>query len=309
MSSSAYYKLMVFSILTLLLASCGSKKSAVSHTTKSAQDDVIEYGKKYLNKPYRYAGKGPNSFDCSGYTSFVFRKFGYNLNSSSAGQARQGEAINKRENLTIGDLVFFEGSRRNGRVGHVGIVNEIAKNGRFTFIHSSTSNGVIISSSEEPYYRSRYLRGGRIIKETPRPERNPQREEETAIAAKNNIKPHEQVVYKETNDGFVVVNSVTGELLKDQQVISTKQTPKPVKKKEEDDKNKKQKSEIRQTAIRGTEETLVKPLNRSTHKVKPGETLYSIAKKLNCSVEQLKKWNPEIESNAIQAGDKLDLYI
>ena len=157
MSYSFYYKLIVLSILAsilaLLLTGCGSKKSAVSHTATTEQHEVVEYGKQYLNKPYRYAGKGPNSFDCSGYTSFVFRKFGYKLNSSSAGQARQGKAINNRGELEIGDLVFFEGNRRNGRVGHVGIVNEIAENGRFTFIHSSTSNGIIISSSEEPYYR------------------------------------------------------------------------------------------------------------------------------------------------------------
>ena len=69
----------------------------------------------------------------------------------------------KKEDLAIGDLVFFEGRSRNGRVGHVGIVTEIYPNNNFKFIHSSTTNGVIISSSTEPYYSSRYLRGGRVI--------------------------------------------------------------------------------------------------------------------------------------------------
>ena len=313
MSSSSYYKLLVFSILAVLLASCGSKKSVVSHQTKAVQHDVVEYGKKYLHTPYRYAARGPSSFDCSGYTSFVFRKFGYNLNPSSAGQARQGEAINKTSELEVGDLVFFEGNSRNGRVGHVGIVSDIHKNGRFKFIHASTSNGVIISSSEEPYYRSRYLRGGRVIKDIPKKQhRLPTEEnatEESVIAESNYIKAQEHVVYKETADGFVAVNSVTGKPIKDEQAVSSEQPSKPVKKKEEeDDKEKKQKSEIRQSAIRATEETLATPLNKSTHKVKPGETLYSIAKKHNCSVEQLNMWNPEIENNVIQAGDELDIY-
>ena len=308
MSSSPYYKLIVFSILALLLASCGSKKSAVSHQAKSVQHDIVEYAEKYLNTPYRYAGRGPNSFDCSGFTSFVFRKFGYNLNSSSAGQARQGEAINRKNDLAIGDLVFFEGNSRNGRVGHVGIVSNIRKGGRFNFIHASTSNGVITSSSEDPYYTSRYLRGGRVIKDIP--EKQQELKTEESVTAENNyIKAQEHVVYKETDDGFIAINTKTGNPIEGELTVSPEQPSKPVKKKEEeDDKEKKQKSEIRQTAIRGSEETLVTPPNKAIHKVKPGETLYSIAKKHNCCVEQLKKWNPEIENNAIQAGDKLDIY-
>ena len=307
MSSSSYYKLLVFSILALLLASCGSKKSAVTSQTKSVQHDVVEYGKRYLNTPYRYAASGPSSFDCSGYTSFVFRKFGYNLNASSAGQARQGEAINSTSELEVGDLVFFEGNSRNGRVGHVGIVSDIRKGGKFKFIHASTSNGVIISSSDEPYYRTRYLRGGRVIKDIPKKQLEPTKEE-NATAENNYTKAQEHVVYKETDDGFVTVSSVTGKPVKSEQNVIPEQQSKPVKKKEEDNKEKEKKSEIRQTAIRGTEETLVTPPSKAIHKVKPGETLYSIAKKHNCSVEQLKRWNPEIENNEIQAGDELDIY-
>lgn len=311
MSSSSYYKLIVFSILALLWASCGSKKSVVSDKTKLTQHDVVEYGKKYLNTPYRYAGKGPNSFDCSGYTSFVFKRFGYNLHASSAGQARQGEAINSKKELQIGDLVFFEGNSRNGRVGHVGIVSDTHKNGRFSFIHASTSYGVIISSSEEPYYRARYLRGGRVIKDIQRKQQEPI--EESAIADNNHIKVQDNIVYKETDEGFVAINKTTGKPLEGAVAVSPEQASKPVKtkekeKQEEEEKKKKQKSEIRQTAIRGSEETLVTPPNRITHKVKPGETLYSITKKYNCSVEELKRWNPTIENNTIQAGERLDLY-
>ena len=68
--------------------------------------------------------------------------------------------------FTSRDLVFFEGQKRNGKVGHVGIVTEIGSGGEFKFIHASTNNGVIISASTEPYYASRYLRGGRVLKET-----------------------------------------------------------------------------------------------------------------------------------------------
>lgn len=147
-----------------ILASCGVGRSTVSTKKNvSIQDELIEYGLRFLGKPYRYAGKGPNTFDCSGYTSFVFKKFGYNLNSSSSEQDRQVASIHRKQDLNKGDLVFFEGRTHNGRVEHVGIVTDVKPNGEFEFIHASTASGVIISKSTEPYYDSRYLRGGRVI--------------------------------------------------------------------------------------------------------------------------------------------------
>lgn len=84
-------------------------------------DSLINYGKLFLNTPYRYGAGGTAHFDCSGFTSHVFRNFGYNLQRSSADQANQFPEIAKSQ-LQPGDLVFFNGRRRNGRVGHVGIV-------------------------------------------------------------------------------------------------------------------------------------------------------------------------------------------
>ncbi|MBP1664051.1 MAG: hypothetical protein H6Q19_1191 [Bacteroidetes bacterium] len=126
------------------------------------KDSVINYGKIYLSLPYRYGGTTPKGFDCSGFTSHVYGNFGINLNRSSRDQACQFPEVNK-ENLQTGDLVFFEGHRHNGVVGHVGIVTETKPNGEFNFIHSSIKRGVTISSSEEQYYASRYVKGGRVM--------------------------------------------------------------------------------------------------------------------------------------------------
>ena len=307
MSTSFYYKTIIFSTLALLLASCGSKKSTVVDRHKSAQSDVIEYGMKYLNTPYRYAGKGPSSFDCSGYTSFVFRKFGYKLNPSSAGQARQGETIRRKDDLQVGDLVFFEGRSHNGRVGHVGIVSDISKKGQFNFIHASTSNGVIITSSEEPYYKARYLRGGRVLKDIPRKPKEPIKEESKQTENKY-AKAQEHVTYKETDDGFVAIHTAKSKPLKEDTAVSTEQSSKPVKSKKEEDKKKNNNGEIRQFAVTATEEPILSPTSRIRYKVKPGETLFSISRKHNCSVEQLQKWNPDVENNIIKAGDLIDIY-
>ena len=118
------------------MVSCGVRKQSVSPISKTdgAQSEIIDYGMKHLNKPYRYAGKGPSSFDCSGFTSFVFKEFGYRLSTSSSGQAKQVPSINRKEDLRVGDLVFFEGRAHNGRVGHVGIVKEV-----FLFVKQKTA--------------------------------------------------------------------------------------------------------------------------------------------------------------------------
>ncbi len=313
MTSSSYYKSILFTLLVLALASCGAKKSTVTDKNARLQKEIIDYSKKYLHKPYRYAGKGPYSFDCSGYTSFVFSKFGYKLNSSSAGQARQGTAINKKEELQVGDLVFFEGRSLNGRVGHVGIVSDIGKKGQFKFIHASTSNGVIITSSEEPYYRTRYLRGGRILKDIPKIPKEPETEESTLVE-NNYAKAKENVTYKETDDGFVTIHTGASSPAKETTAVTSEQASKPSKpvkskeQEEEEDKKKKKNSEFRQAAIRGSEESPIALPTRISHKVKPGETLYSISQLHNCSVDELRKWNPELENNTLQAGDVLDVY-
>lgn len=304
MSSSFYCKSIIVVLMVFLLASCGAKKSSVTNRTNTIHYDIVDYGKKYLHRPYRYAGKGPNSFDCSGYTAFVFRKFGYNLNASAEEQERQSVTVKRKEDLQVGDLVFFEGRSHNGRVGHVGIVSEKGRKGEFKFIHASTTNGVIITSSNEPYYRSRYLRGGRIITERRYTETNQQtRREEKKY---NQIK--DKIVYKETDNGFAIIDNQTGQPLKNSE-ISSEPPLKPSKKTQKENKKKeKEKPEIRQQAIAIAEESPTPTASRITHKVKPGETLFKIAQKYKCSVEQLQTWNPEIENNKIQAGEEINIY-
>lgn len=166
-------KIYLLIFISALCISCSSKANiAASSKSKSAlevekqqialQNAVIDYGMKYLKTPYRYGGTTTRGFDCSGFTSYVYKNFGYSLGRSSRDQAEQFPFVAKKD-LTRGDLVFFEGRSRNGRVGHVGIVTENKGNGEFEFIHSSVNKGVIISSSTEPYYANRYLKAGRVI--------------------------------------------------------------------------------------------------------------------------------------------------
>ena len=273
--------------------SIASKKSS-----SAAQEDILTFSKKFLGKPYRYAGKGPNSFDCSGYTSFVFRNFGYKLHSSSSGQDRQFPTIVRKEDLSIGDLVFFEGRRRNGSVGHVGIVSEIYPNNTFKFIHASTSHGVIISSSTEPYYSSRYLRGGRVLEDS-------KLYGNTNSSSKVNNQTIKTKPNTPTPTVILVQNSSIINTSSENQNISADQ-------KQKSRKTDKSTSDENQKVVESNSDIILRedphlvPPPQNTHIVKMGETLYSISQIYGCTVEELIAWNPKI-STVIKPGDKLQI--
>lgn len=124
--------------------------------------ELLDYASKFKGTRYRSGSSSPAGFDCSGFTSFVFKKFGYQLNRSSSSQVSNGTPVAKNE-LKPGDLVFFNGRAVGKRVGHVGIVTDVKDNGKFEFIHSSNGRGVVVSSSEEPYYKRRYVGASRVI--------------------------------------------------------------------------------------------------------------------------------------------------
>lgn len=123
--------------------------------------DLINAAKCHIGARYRLGSTGPSTFDCSGFTSYVFSRLGITLNRSSQEQHRQGEAVNKRNELQPGDLVFF--GHRGKHVCHVGIVTDVANDGTFHFIHASTSRGVRIDSSTDDYWSPRFVGGRRII--------------------------------------------------------------------------------------------------------------------------------------------------
>jgi len=126
--------------------------------------DMIAYAKKFLGTRYVRGGKSPKGFDCSGFTSYVFRQFGYELNASSSAQYGQGAKIEKDE-VSTGDLLFFTGrNSRSGRVGHVGIaIDNDPETGEITFIHAAIGGGIRIDRISAPYYSKRYIGARRVF--------------------------------------------------------------------------------------------------------------------------------------------------
>jgi len=74
--------------------------------TRAPRSQVVAIAKRYLGAPYVWAASGPNSFDCSGLTSFVYRQVGVSLPHSSGAQINYGQRVS-RSDLAAGDLVFF----------------------------------------------------------------------------------------------------------------------------------------------------------------------------------------------------------
>lgn len=133
---------------------------------KPLSQQVIDYARTYTGVPYKLGAAGPKQFDCSHFTTHVFKHFGYTLTPYTVTQFAEGRPVESFGDLRQGDLVFFgkRGSVRN--IGHVGIVVSVnEENGSFNFIHASVSKGVTEDNSNHPYYLMRYIGARRVLPE------------------------------------------------------------------------------------------------------------------------------------------------
>ncbi len=149
--------------LILLFVMCApvsaQEKNVSAKTTIAA---LMEEAYSHMGARYRSGKAGPKAFDCSGFTSYVFKMIGIDLRRSSRDQYGQGNRVAKKE-LRRGDLVFFTSPSSGRKIGHVGIV--VASNpskGTFDFIHAS-STGVRVTSSSDKFYARRYVGACRIL--------------------------------------------------------------------------------------------------------------------------------------------------
>lgn len=126
----------------------------------SLANAVIDYSKSFLKSPYRYGGRSPKGFDCSGFVTTVYKNFGVTLPRSSREMTSSGKPVPLPE-IRKGDLVLFKNTRRRKGVSHVGIVTEV-KNGDVFFIHSATHKGVRIDGLSAPYYSRHFHQAIRL---------------------------------------------------------------------------------------------------------------------------------------------------
>ena len=136
-----------------------SSASDNSTSTSTSVSKVISYAKKLIGKPYVWGAEGPSSFDCSGFTCYVFKNAAnINLPRVSKDQSNYGTYV-KKSDLREGDLIFFDTSGENdGNVSHVGIYL-----GNNQFIHCSSSKGQVVISEMSSYYTKAYVNARRVL--------------------------------------------------------------------------------------------------------------------------------------------------
>ena len=125
-------------------------RSTDTISNNTSAEGIVSTAQNFLGGAYVSGGTSPSGFDCSGFTQYVYKHFGYSISRTSGSQRSDGIGVSK-SNLRAGDIVCFS--------GHVGIY--ISNN---NFIHAENpANGVTISSLNESYYKRNYITARRII--------------------------------------------------------------------------------------------------------------------------------------------------
>lgn len=126
-------------------------------SSTSSVQAVLNLAYSKIGCPYVWGAEGPNSFDCSGFTSYVFRNaVGVSLPRTSSAQSGYGKTVSK-SNLQAGDLVFFNTSGKG--VSHVGIYVGGGK-----MVHAPSSGKTVsVTSINSSYYSSRFVTAKRVL--------------------------------------------------------------------------------------------------------------------------------------------------
>lgn len=169
-------KILFLFIAIVLVISCGSRKNTSVHTkpfvfrnltsnfegkNSKTVEGILNDAEDFLGLPYQLGGTTKSGVDCSGLVIIAYGQNKVKLPRRSQDQALQGRKIDISETRP-GDLVFFD-TVGQGTVTHVGIVKAIKYKGEITFIHASTSKGVMISSLNESYWNKAFLFVRRVL--------------------------------------------------------------------------------------------------------------------------------------------------
>lgn len=160
-------------VVGVVLAAPGAAYAGARSAPKDGR--IIAAARSAIGTPYSYGGASPSGTDCSGFTMWLFARFGVSLPHSSAAQyALAGTngytRVRDRDDLRPGDLVFQ--TNDGSSVGHVGVYI-----GKGRFISATSSEGVQVRSLYDSYWGPRWVGGLRVFE---RDVKKPARESELA---------------------------------------------------------------------------------------------------------------------------------
>jgi cell wall-associated NlpC family hydrolase len=163
-------------LLIVIFTSCKSSSTTVNSKEKTAKrntdlstrktnnliNEIVDSALTNIGVKYKTAGTTKSGYDCSGLVYASFGQFDIKLPRTSIEQSKTGTDLGKNnDEARKGDLIFFKTNSRS-QINHVGIVIEATEE-EIVFIHTSTSKGVIISSTKQPYYRKTFSQINRIL--------------------------------------------------------------------------------------------------------------------------------------------------
>jgi NlpC/P60 family protein len=126
-------------------------------THKTPASDIVDFATTLIGRPYVWGAEGPNAFDCSGLTQYVFQRYDVDLPRRAISQSKEGDPTGRR--LQRGDLLFFSTDTRRSLVTHVAIYE-----GGGNIIEASKRYGKVRRSRvDDEYVSDRFMFARRLL--------------------------------------------------------------------------------------------------------------------------------------------------
>ncbi|NOZ13300.1 MAG: C40 family peptidase [Acidobacteria bacterium] len=148
---------MILLILLTFMAACHKKPYYSNPITV-----VLNTAASLQGTPYRYGGRNPRGFDCSGFAWYCYDRAGIVIPATTKQQRKAGKKIArslKFSKLKPGDLLFFKMKKIFGHPNHVGIYA-----GHKRMYHASSSRGVVLENLNNRFWKKHFSYARRIVK-------------------------------------------------------------------------------------------------------------------------------------------------
>jgi cell wall-associated NlpC family hydrolase len=122
---------------------------------------IISAAESQIGQPYVWGAEeeSEGGFDCSGLVTWAYNQAGVSIPRGTAQTFFDSSEKVEKENVKVGDLIFFDASTERAGVDHIGIVHNVDNNGNIDMIHASTGSGVVIEKNILNGYYGRVLKG------------------------------------------------------------------------------------------------------------------------------------------------------